>query len=191
MSVKVADDKGRVQASIVAEGIMWAVDNGASIINISLELKEPSLELEDAIEYAWRRGVLIIAAAGNDGSELPIYPAYYEKSIAVAATGQDDTLAPLSKHSDWVDVAAPGFNIYSTLPDDSYGYKTGTSFATAYVSGIAALLFDIVSDTNGNGRVNDEVRAIIEGGCQEIGVSGVGKGRIDAAESLDKMGYVP
>ncbi len=191
MNVKVADDQGKCQASVIAKGITWAVDNGASVINISLELRQSSSELESAIDYAWRRGVLIIAAAGNDGSELPTYPAYYENSISVAATRQNDTLAPLSNYGDWVDVAAPGFNIFSTLPNDNYGYKSGTSFATAYVSGIAALLFDIVSDTNGNGRVNDEVRATIEGGSQEIRVSGVGKGRIDAAKSLAEIGYVP
>ena len=191
MNVKVADDKGKCQASVVAKGITWAVDNGASVINISLEIRESSFELEGAIEYAWSRGVLIIAAAGNDGSELPIYPAYYEKSIAVAATRQNDKLAPLSNYGDWVDVAAPGSDIYSTLPSDSYGYKSGTSFATAYVSSMAALLFDIVTDTNGDGRLNDEVRAAIEAGCQEIGTSGVGRGRIDAAKSLDETGYAP
>ena len=70
---------------------------------------------------------------------------------------------------------------YSTLPDSSYGYKSGTSFATAYVSGLAALLFCVVTDTNGNGRLNDEVRAAVELGCHQIGVDGVGRGRIDAA----------
>jgi thermitase len=162
MNVKVANDKGRCQASVVAEGITWAVDNGARVINISVELREPFSELEEAVNYAWSRGAVIVAAAGNDGSQSPVYPAYYEDCLAVAATKQDGTLAPLSNHGDWVDAAAPGFNIYSTLPHNSYGYKTGTSFATAYVSGLAALLFDLVTDTNGDGRLNDEVRAAIE-----------------------------
>ena len=88
-----------------------------------------------------------------------------------------------------MDLAAPGFNIYSTLPGDDYGYKSGTSFATAYVSGLAASLFSIVSDTNDNGRLNDEVRAVLEAGCHKIGTSGVGEGRIDANDSLTEMGY--
>ena len=184
MNVKVADDKGRCQARAVAKGIIWAVNNGASVINISVELEQPSPELEGAINYAWNQGTVIVAAAGNEGSQSPVYPAYYENCIAVAAIKQDDNLAPLSNHGDWVDMAAPGFNIYSTLPDNSYGYKSGTSFAAAYVSGIAALLFDAVIDTNGNGRLNDEVRAAIEAGCQEIGIRGVGRGRIDAAKTL-------
>jgi thermitase len=191
MNVKVANDKGRCQASAVAEGIIWAVDNGASVINLSVELGEPSSELEKAVDYAWSHGAIIIAAAGNDGSELPVYPAYYEDCIAVAGTKQDGTLAPLSNHGDWVDAAAPGFNIYSTLPQNSYGYKTGTSFATAYVSGLAALLFNVVSDSNGDGKLNDEVRVAIEAGCQQIGIDGVGTGRIDAATSLAEIGYTP
>jgi len=191
MNVKVADDKGRVQASAVAEGIVWAVDNGASVINISVELREPSPELEEAVNYAWSQGAVIIAAAGNEGNDSPIYPAYYENSLAVAAIRQNDTLAPLSNYGEWVDVAAPGFKIYSTLPDDSYDYKTGTSFAAPYVSGLAALLFNMVTDTNGDGRLNDEVRAAIEAGCQEIGIDGAGNGRIDAANSLAETGDTP
>ncbi|HEY32101.1 MAG TPA: S8 family serine peptidase [Dehalococcoidia bacterium] len=66
-------------------------------------------------------------------------------------------------HGDWVDVVAPGFEIYSTLPGNSYGYKSGTSFAAVHVSGLAAFLFPVTTDSNGNGRVNDEVRAMIEG----------------------------
>jgi len=191
MNVKVADDKGRCQPSAVAEGIIWAVDNGASVINISVELREPLPELEEAVDYAWNKGVVVIAAAGNDGSQLPVYPAYYENCLAVAATRQNDTLAPLSNYGEWVDVAAPGFNIYSTLPDDSYDYKSGTSFATAYVSGLAALLFGVVTDTNGDGWLNDEVRAAIEAGGQQMDIDGVGSGRIDAANSLAETGYTP
>jgi thermitase len=162
LNVKVADDKGRCSASVVAQAVIWAVNNGASVINISLELREPSPELENAVNYAWNKGAVIIAAAGNDASQLPVYPAYYKNSIAVAATKQDDDLAPLSNYGDWVDVAAPGFNIYSTLPGNSYGYETGTSFAAGYVSGLAALLFSIVTDTNGDNMVNDEVRAAFQ-----------------------------
>jgi thermitase len=170
MNVKVAGDDGGCQASTVARGILWAVDKGANVINVSIELKEPSLELEDSINYAWSQGVVIVAAAGNEGSQSPVYPAYYKNCIAVAATKQDGTLAPLSNYGDWVDVAAPGVDIYSTLPGNSYGYKSGTSFATAYVSGLAAILFDVLTDTNGDGKLNDEVRAAIENSCQQISI---------------------
>jgi thermitase len=189
LNVKVADDAGRCQASALAKGIIWAVNNGASVINISLEIREPSPQLENAVNYAWSHGCIITAAAGNDGDQSPVYPAYYENCLAVAATNQDDNLATLSNYGDWVDVAAPGYDIYSTLPNNSYGYKTGTSFATAYVSGMAALLFNVVTDTNGDGKLNDEVRAAIETGCQEIGITGVGKGEIDAGKATAQLSH--
>jgi thermitase len=181
LNVKVANDGGRCGAAAVAKGIIWAVDNGASVINVSLELKNPSLLLEDAVNYAWEHGVIIIAAAGNGGSEEPVYPAAYEHVIAVAATGPDDTLAILSNYGEWVDLAAPGFDIYSTLVGGGYGYKTGTSFATPYVSGLAAILFAMLTDSNGNGRLNDEVEAALENGCQQVTTFKVGYGRVDAA----------
>ena len=173
INIKVADDRGRCDASRIAEGIIYAVDKGANVINVSIELGEPSLELEEAINYAWGQGVVIIAAAGNSGTQSPVYPAGYENCLAVAAIRQDNTLAPLSNYGDWVGVAAPGFSIFSTLPDDGYGYKSGTSFASAYVSGLAALLFGVVTDTNDNGRLNDEVRAALEELCPLTGINGM------------------
>jgi thermitase len=167
LNVKVADDIGSCQSSALAQGIIWAVDNGASVINISIEFAEPSPELEKAIDYAWEQGALMVAAAGNHSNQAPAYPAYYQNCLSVSAVNQDNNLIQLSNRGDWVDVLAPGYNVYSTLPDNSYGYKTGTSFACAYVSGLAALLFDVATDTNQNGHINDEVRAIIESGnCQ-------------------------
>ena len=189
LNVKVADDRGRCDVSDLAEGIVWAVDNGADVINISIEIKESSPDLEEAVQYAWDHGALIIAAAGNSGSQNPVYPAYYENCIAVAAVAEDNSLAPLSNRGGWIDLVAPGFQIYSTLPDDSYGYESGTSFAAAHVSGIAALLFSVVTDTNSDGRINDEVKAIIEAGCQDIGITGTGKGCIDAAEISVQINY--
>jgi thermitase len=178
MNVKVADDYGFCHAATVARGIIWAVDNGAKVLNISIEIRNPSADLEQAVNYAWDHGVLIIAAAGNQGNESPTYPAYYENCIAVSATQPDGTLASLSSYGDWVDVAAPGYNIYSTLPDNKYGYETGTSFATAYVTGLAAMFLTIVSDTNNNGRLNDEARIAIEGSYFMINYTGFNYGEI-------------
>ena len=186
-NVKVADDKGRCQLSDLAAGIIWAIDNGAHVINISIEIRESTSELEEAIEYAWLNGAVIIAAAGNDGNEIPVYPAYYENCIGVTAIRESGSLAPLANHGDWVDLAAPGFNIYSTLPDGDYGYKHGTSFATAYVSGLAALLFTVVTDANNDGRLNDEVRQTIAAGCHDIGIDGTGNGSINVTDSLAQV----
>ena len=125
-----------------------------------------------------------MAAAGNDGGSTPVYPAYYANSLAVTATNSNDLLVQLAKHGDWVDVAAPGANIYSTLSDNEYGYMSGTSMATAYVAGLAALLFTVVTDVNGNGRINDEVRDAIESNSDEIGGLDVGYGRINALRAV-------
>jgi subtilisin family serine protease len=161
LNVKVADDRGRCSISALADGIVWAVDHGADVINISIELRETTRKLERAIEYAWTKGAVIVAAAGNTGSEKPTYPAYYSECIGVSAVKVDGILAPLSNYGKWVDVAAPGFNVYSTMPNNGYGYKHGTSVASAYVSGIAARLFAATGDINANNRQNDDVRQAI------------------------------
>jgi thermitase len=168
LNVKVADDTGRCLTPTVAEGIVWAVDHGAKVINLSLEIRDSTAELQDAVNYAWEKGAILVAAASNQDSRGPVYPAYYPNCISVVAARADDTIGPLAGYPDWIDVAAPGFNILSTLPDNAYGYKSGTSFATAYVSGLAALLFTQATDTNNNGRVNDEIRTAIEEGAVVI-----------------------
>lgn len=185
MNVKVADDTGKCEPSVVAAGIIWAVDHGAKIINLSLAMGE-SADLEEAVNYAWNRGAILVAAAGNKGTSKPSYPAYYENCLAVAGINENNSLALLSSYGDWVDVAAPGFNIYSELPGNQYGYKTGTSSAGAHVSGVAALVFSVTEDTSGNGLFNDEVRWAIESSCTPIVVDGVGQGLVDAYRAVTK-----
>jgi len=184
MNVKIADEGGSWRSSAAAKGIVWAVDNGAKVINMSLCAKEPSSELEQAINYAWGRGAVVVCAAGNNASSKPTYPAYYTNCIAVAATEANDAVASWSNYGEWVDVAAPGVHIYSTLPLNDYGYKSGTSMAAAYVSGVAGLLYAVVRDVNGNGLVNDEVREAIERHCDELGIKGLARGRINALQAL-------
>jgi len=185
MNVKVADDMGKCKPSVVARGIIWAVDHGAKVINLSLSMIA-SPNLEEAVNYAWSQGAILIAAAGNKGGSEPSYPAYYANCLAVAGTNENNSLALLSSYGDWVDVAAPGFNIYSELPQNQYGYKTGTSAAGAHVSGIAALVFSVAEDSNGNGAVNDEVRGAIESSCTPIAGDGVGQGLVNAFQAVTK-----
>jgi len=161
LNVKAADDSGMVWPSDIAKGIVWAVDNGASIINMSLLVPASSPVLEEAVDYAWSRGVVLIAAAGNNIKSIPVYPACYPKVIAVAATDIDGSLWAGSNYGDWVDVYAPGVEIYSTLPGNEYGYKSGTSMAAACVTAAAALAFATVTDVNGDGFLNDEVTATV------------------------------
>jgi len=158
LNVKVARDDGFVIPDRLADGIRWAADNGADIINLSITLGAPHESVEAAIAYAWEKGCVIVAAAGNSGGVKPVYPAAYPGVISVAATDTDDNLTRWSNRGDWINISAPGTNILSTTPQNKYIYKTGTSFAVPLVSGGAALIFTRVEDANGNGRVNDEVK---------------------------------
>ena len=171
MNAKVLGDNGSGYYSWVANGIIWAANNGAKVINLSLGGASPSKTLEDAVNNAWTKGCVLVAAAGNDNTYAPLYPAYYENCIAVAATDQNDAKASWSNYGVWVDVAAPGVNIYSTLPNHknkigplSYGYLSGTSMATPCVSGVAALFW-----ATGYGTSNAAVRARIENTADEAG----------------------
>jgi len=186
VNVKVADDNGWCNSDTVARGIIWAVDNGARVLNISLTITEPSPALEKAVNYAWSKGAVIVAAAGNDYSSSPRYPAAYANVIAVAATQPDDQLPPWSNHGDWVSLGSPGVDIYSTLPDKRHGYQSGTSTATAIVSGEAALLFGVATDDNGNGYINDEIRHRIETNCDWPELEEPATGRINVLKALTR-----
>lgn len=187
MNVKVLGDGGSGTYGAIANGIIWAADNGANVINLSLGGTLASSTLESAVDYAWSKGCVVVAAAGNNASSAPFYPAYYANAMAVAATTDLDRLASFSGYGDWVDVAAPGISIYSTVPG-GYGYMSGTSMASPYVAGLAALLFSQVTDTNGDGNLNDEVRAEIQATADNVGVSGIGSGRIDAYRAVTQLG---
>ena len=184
MNVKVLRDNGSGFHSWIAAGIVWAVDNGAKIINLSLGGGDTSQTLEDAVDYAWSKGVVVVAAAGNNGNSYMMYPAAYPNCIAVAATNRYDALASWSNYGDWVDVAAPGTGIYSTIKGGGYDYMAGTSMASPHVAGLAALVFTTVCDTNGDGKLNDEVRSRIEATCDDVGLTGIGYGRINAARAV-------
>lgn len=184
MNVKVMGDNGSGSSGSIAQGVVWAADNGARVINISAGATFQMTTLESAINYAQGRGVVVVAAAGNNGSSAPFYPAFYSDVIAVASTDMFDNLAPSSDYGDWVDVAAPGGNIYSTLPNNRYASLSGTSMASPHVAGLAGLVFSRVADTNGNGFLNDEVRACIQGNADSIGISGIGSGRINAYRAV-------
>jgi|GEM_PF-1060901 len=194
MNVKVMGDTGSGTTFAISQGIYWATngpdgdpetDDGAHVINMSLGTLVPSSTLERAVTYAWEHGVVLIAAAGNHGSTSPGYPARYPDCIAVAGTRTFpwNPLMPSSAYGDWVDVAAPGESIWSTYNNGGYGNGAGTSQASPHVAGLAALLFTTVTDVNGNGFVNDEVRYAIESGCSDEGID-VKYGFINAYDAV-------
>lgn len=184
VNAKVLDNAGYGSYSEISNGIVWAVDNGAKVISMSLGGTSSSSTLQSAVNYGWNKGAVVVAAAGNSGTTSPLYPAYYQSVIAVAATDSTDQLTSWSNRGSWVDVAAPGSSIYSTCVNGSYCYMSGTSMATPYVSGLAALLFTTVSDTNGNGFLNDEVRSCIESTADNIGMYNISGGRMNAYKAV-------
>ncbi|MGB3652562.1 MAG: S8 family peptidase [Rivularia sp. (in: cyanobacteria)] len=145
MPVKVLDDFGSGSNTAVADGIYYAVDNGADVINLSLGGSFPSPGVEEAVKYASDRGITVVMAAGNSGGEMPLYPASYADryGIAVGAIDEDKNLANFSNRagSDPLTyVTAPGVDIYSTLPDNKYESYSGTSMATPHIAGVVALM---------------------------------------------------
>jgi thermitase len=149
LNAKVVDDDGFADVALVANGIIWAVNRGAKVLNMSFAAEAGSQALERAVKVAVRRGAVLVASAGNDGTAAAMYPAAYSETLAVGATDQEDERADFSNFgAGWVDVAAPGDAIYSTGPNHpngfalhSYDYLSGTSMSAAFVSGQAALLF--------------------------------------------------
>jgi thermitase len=171
--------------------MIWAADNGAKVINLSLGGPNVSSIMQDAIDYAWEKGVVVVASAGNNGNSSPNYPAYYSKCIAVAATNQNDEIFDMSSFGDWVDVAAPGVNIISTLPNHEndvnildYGTLSGTSMASPHVAGLAALVWSTPHGTSNTSTSESRICRQIEG----TGTYWV-KGRINAYQSV--LGGLP
>jgi subtilisin family serine protease len=147
LPVRVLGPGGSGSDADVAAGMYYAIARGASILSLSLGGPSFSAVLDDAVQYARDQGVLVIAAAGNDyGQNLDVEPSYpaslsYDNMVAVAATDSTDGLAYFSNYgSSSVHVAAPGDAILSTYLEDTFAYMSGTSMATPYVAGIAALM---------------------------------------------------
>ncbi len=139
MPVKSLSDFGFGFSEDLADGIVWAADHGAHVISNSWGSPSASRTVREAIRYAQKKGVIVIAAAGNSNTNRRFYPASYPEVIAVGATAQDDERASFSNYGDYVDVSAPGSAIYSTLPLGHYGTFSGTSMAGPFVAGAAAL----------------------------------------------------
>ncbi|MDH7497355.1 MAG: S8 family serine peptidase, partial [Syntrophomonadaceae bacterium] len=186
LSAKVLDDTGSGWYSWVASGIAWAADQGARVINLSLGGANDSSTLQAAVDYAWGKGCLVVAAAGNDNSSQPFYPACYANCIAVAAIGQDGAKASFSNYGAWVDIAAPGVDIASTVPNHqnawnvlNYAYASGTSMASPFVAGAAAL----VAASNPGATADDIRQRLLEGADPASGFSPA-LNKLDAADAL-------
>lgn len=147
MPIRVLDVNGSGWTSNIAKGIIYAADNGADVINLSLGgPADPSTQT--AVNYAMSKGVVVVAAAGNSRAtdNATNYPAAYPGVLAVASTEPGDISSTFSNTGPYVDIAAPGGSILSTVPG-GYGYMSGTSMATPYVAATAALVADLTGGT--------------------------------------------
>ena len=169
-------------SSDVAEGIVYATDNGAQIINMSLGGTSLGLSEFLALQHAWDNNVFTAAAAGNDGdlSNPVLYPAGYLYAMSIGATDNLDNIASFSTHNAFVEVSAPGVDILSTVPVNTYeGGWSGTSMATPHVAGLAALLYSAFPDMK-----NWQARAMLQSAVVDRGAVGwdqfYGYGRISA-----------
>lgn len=167
----------------LANAIIHAADHGAKIISCSWGSDEDSQLIRDAIEYATNAGALIVAAAGNSGTNTKHYPAAYPEVIAVAATDENDNLATFSTYGDWVDLAAPGTGIYSTYLWNTYVSLSGTSMACPHVAGVAALVLSQYPE-----MTNEQVRNQLFYTADDLGSDGFdihyGHGRINARKAV-------
>ncbi|MEA5514921.1 S8 family peptidase [Nodularia sp. UHCC 0506] len=167
MPVKVLNDDGAGSTSSVADGIYYAVNNGANVINLSLGGNFPNSTLEAAIQYASSKGAVVVMAAGNNGYPFTNYPARYANNwgLAVGAVDSNNQMANFSNQAGmnaFPYVTAPGVGIYSTVPGNQYATYSGTSMATPHVAGVVALMLSanpsltdaqirqIIIETSGN-----------------------------------------
>ena len=205
MPIKVLNSNGSGTYAAIADGIRFAADHGADVINLSLGGTAGSSMLEEALAYAYGKGVTIVAAAGNNGSGSVLYPAAYNQYvIAVGASRYDASRAGYSNYGSGLDVMAPGGDTSVDQNGDGYGdgilqntfnpntknrsdfgywFFQGTSMASPHVAGIAALVL-----ANGNASGPDQVRSALESTALNLGPSGwdneFGWGLVDAAAAL-------
>src|SRR6266542_757586 len=172
--VQVLQADGTGLDSDVVAGVLWAADNGANVILMGFSSANWSGALADALDYAWSKGVVLVAATGNDGSTGPTFPAAMANVIGVAATDENDGLAA-SSNTGFASVAAPGVGIYTTLPGGTYGTVSGTSASAAETAGLAALLI-------ASGKTAAEASAQIRGATDPV--AGQSFGRINVASAL-------
>ncbi|WP_128478454.1 S8 family peptidase [Halorussus pelagicus] len=179
-AVKVLDCSGSGTFSDIAAGVEYVADQGWDVASMSLGGSSGSSALKDAVEYAQGEGVLLVAAAGNDGpcTGCVGYPAAYDEVVAVSSTDSNDDLSEFSSQGPEIELAAPGTDIYSTVPG-GYATFSGTSMACPHVAGGGGQLM-------ANGATNGDARSQLKSTAENIGLSSneSGAGLLDVAAAL-------
>jgi hypothetical protein len=184
LPIKVLNESGYGYLSDVAKGIYYAADNGARVINMSLGTTDDSDTLKRAIQYAANKGVLLVAAAGNDSGSPCSYPAAYSSVVCVVATDQDNKLASFSNVGG--ELAAPGVSNYSTYINSTYAKLSGTSMASPHVAGSAALALSVCTDCS-----TSEVRNLLRETATDLGSTGndiiFGYGLVNLVDAIEAL----
>jgi thermitase len=184
LAVRVLGDNGAGSDAAVAAGIIHAADRGARVINLSLGGPEQVPVIDDAITYAQKKGVLLVAAMGNQGHTKPSYPAANPGVLAVGATDASDRGCTFSNTGAWITLCAPGDAILSTEPGQkAYGLRSGTSMAAPAVAGVAALVCDQHPSWS-----PQQVMQHLARSCDDLGPPGFdprfGHGRLNARRAV-------
>ncbi|PKK94069.1 MAG: hypothetical protein CVV61_01430 [Tenericutes bacterium HGW-Tenericutes-6] len=153
--------------SNIIEGIYYAVEQGADIINMSLGGSSPNTLVKNAVDYAYSQGVIIVAASGNDGENVALYPASYENVVSVGATDQNKIIASFSNYNEYIDLVAPGVEIISTDINNAYASGGGTSYAAPHVTGAIALMLAYFPT-----YTNDQIIAKLRSTATDLGETG-------------------
>ncbi len=166
----------------VCKAVVYAIDKGVSVINMSFGDSVYSPILKDVIEYAFSKGVVIAASSGNSSSEKPHYPSGFSGVISVGSSNKDDKTSSFSNTGSSVDLSAPGSDIITTLSGGGYGTVSGTSASAPYVSATAAMLRSITNFSN------EEIAGILKSTCDDIEGKGYdyksGAGRLNAFRAV-------
>ena len=190
MPIKAIGADGAGSAFDIAQGIYWATDHGADVINLSVGNYTSSAALLEACRYAFERNVVLVAASGNDASEQPSYPAAYEEVLSVAAVDHNRERADFSNFGDNIDVAAPGVDIPSTYIYSDYAILSGTSMACPHVAALASLIRSVRP-----GMKNTDVMELIRTSADDLGPPGkdmlYGYGLINANNALSGLTPAP
>jgi len=183
MPLVVLDSTNYASYSNIAAAITWAADRGARVISISIMGTAASSTLQSAVDYAWSKNALVIAAAGNNNASTPGYPAACNRVVAVGATTSTDTKASFSNYGSWIDVVAPGASIYTTNRGGGYGSWNGTSFSTPITAAVAALVVSLRPAISVS-----ELSNLLTSNALDLGAAGFdstfGWGRVDAYRTV-------
>lgn len=158
--VKILDDEGNGDMLNVCKGILWAADNGADIISMSLGCPEPVEEVLQAIQTVTKRGIPVFCAAGNSNLRKLFYPAEYPETISISSIDRDFKKSRFSNISENLNFFAPGKDILSTIPGNQYGVMSGTSMACPFAAAVGALLLGYVRNHQKCHKTNIELKTV-------------------------------